>query len=256
MLKKLLAHPAVRDMELDDPRLSDARIGLIQNKGFLRKIYEEWYGFLASCLPEVPGAVLELGSGGGFLERIIPGVIKSEVFFLETLDVVLDARRLPFKDNSLRAVVMTDVLHHIPDVEMFFEEAGRCVKPGGVIAAVEPWVGLWSGFVYTHLHHEPYRPAADDWSFPSEGPLSGANSALPWIALDRDKERFTRMFPYWCIERLERDMPFCYLVSGGVSMRSLMPCCMYKGWRLFEKILKPWNKQLAMFCKILLRKQA
>jgi len=43
-------------------------------------------------------------------------------------------------DGSLRAIVMTDVLHHIPNVESFFAEAARCVRPGGVIVMIEPWL--------------------------------------------------------------------------------------------------------------------
>src|SRR5262249_31802772 len=37
-------------------------------------------------------------------------------------------------------------------------QATRCVRSGGVVAMIEPWVTPWSRFVYTRLHHEPFQP--------------------------------------------------------------------------------------------------
>ncbi len=42
---------------------------IIREKGFLRQIYEEWYRLLIGHLPDGGGAVLEIGSGGGFLKE-------------------------------------------------------------------------------------------------------------------------------------------------------------------------------------------
>jgi ubiquinone/menaquinone biosynthesis C-methylase UbiE len=44
----------------------------------------------------------------------------------------LSPRKLPFPDGSLRAIVMTDVMHHIADAECFSAEAQRTLVPGGV----------------------------------------------------------------------------------------------------------------------------
>lgn len=224
-LKSLLAHPLTRGLNIDDPQTTALRLEILRSKPFLRKIYEEWYGIIAAALPEGPGQVLELGAGAGFLRSMIPGVIGSEVFFCAHVDLVLDARRLPFRDGSLRAIVMTDVLHHVPDVERFFGEARRCLRPRGRIIMIEPWVTAWSAFVYRHFHHEPFLPAAATWTIQETGPLSGANGALPWIVLARDRARFAREFPEFRIESIRTLMPVSYLLSGGVSMRALVP-----GW--------------------------
>ena len=92
---------------------------------------------------------------------------------------ILNGQALPFASGSLRAIVMTDVMHHIPNVRLFFQEASRCVPPGGVISMIEPWVTAWSKFIYTHLHHEPFDPSAEEWAFPASGPLSGATTRCP-----------------------------------------------------------------------------
>ena len=119
---------------------------------------------------------------------------------------------------------------------------------------VEPWVTRWSTLVYTRLHHEPFDPGAEQWEFPSTGPLSGANGALPWIVFQRDRSRFEREFPQWSIERITPLMPFRYLVSGGVSLRSLMPGWSSSAWSQAEKILGDRGERMAMFAKIVVRR--
>ena len=42
-------------------------------------------------------------------------------------------------------------------------------------------------------------------------------------------------------------MPLRYLVSGGVSMRSLMPSVAYDAWRLLEAAVSPLNRHIGMF---------
>jgi hypothetical protein len=116
---------------------------------------------------------------------------------------------------------------------------------------IEPWVTRWSRLIYTRLHHEPFRPEADEWSFPPGGPLSGANGALPYILFQRDRDVFEREFPRWTIERLQPFMPLRYLVSGGVSMRSLVPGFSFAPIKAVERLLGP---KMAMFAHVVLRR--
>ena len=121
---------------------------------------------------------------------------------------------------------------------------------------VEPWVTTWSKFIYTKLHHEPFRPDATEWEFPATGPLSGANGALPWILFSRDRAQFELEFPGWKIEQVKPIMPFRYLLSGGVSLRSLTPVVSFSLWKGIEKSLDQFRDQLAMFAFICLRRVA
>ena len=259
MLKKMLAHPLVRGLSLDDPRTTELRRLIIREKKFLRGLYEEWYGDLMAAIPAPSagqGKILELGSGGGFLKELLPECLTSEVFPLSGVDLVLDARALPFAEGSLRAILMVDVFHHIPNVREFLREAERTLAPGGVIAMWEPWNTPWSRLIYRKLHHEPFEPCAADWSFPAAGPLSGANGALPWIVFERDKAVFEEEFPGLKMETLRRDYPFSYLVSGGASLRALAPGGFFPGVRWLERGLSCFSKQLAMFAFIVVRKTA
>lgn len=249
-VKRLLSHPDTRDLGIDDPRTTDLRKNIIQRNRFLWRIYDEWYRLLTACIPEGPGRVVELGSGAGFLGRYVPGLIASEVFPCSGIQIVLDARQLPFASGSLRSIAMVDVFHHIPESRAFFAEAQRCLRPGGSIVMIEPWVSTWSRFVYTHLHHEPFECDANDWTFPDEGPLSGANGALPWIVFERDRRRFESEYPQLKVQAIRPFMPFRYLVSGGVSMRQLTPEFAFAPWAALEKLFTPWPARWAMFALI------
>jgi len=252
ILKTWLAYPLTRGLDIDDPYTTQLRRQVIQEKSYLRQIYQEWYGVIAAALPAGVEPVLELGSGTGFLRDYIPDLITSEIFRCPDVSVVVDGQQLPFADGALRAIVMTNVLHHLPQPRRFFAEAARCVRLGAVVAMIEPWVTAWSRLVYTNLHHEPFRPEAPEWGFPSSGPLSSANGALPWIIFERDRAQFEREFSEWQIPAIRPGMPFRYLVSGGVSLRSLMPGCTFGYWRRIENSLQPWMKTWAMFAEIVL----
>jgi len=254
MLKSWLAHQLTKGLALDDPRTTFIRAEIIREKPFLRKLYEEWYKEIASALPPGNGALLELGSGPGFMQTVIPGLITSEVFWGSDVDLVMDGSQLPFADDSLRAIVMTDVFHHLSQPRSFLKEATRCVRTGGKVVMVEPWVSLWSRWVYQRWHHEPFRPDAPEWEFSPTGPLSGANGALPWIIFHRDRAQFEAEFPQWQIELIKPMMPFRYLVSGGVSLRGLQPSWSYGLWQRLEDALQPWMDKLAMFSLIVLQR--
>jgi SAM-dependent methyltransferase len=254
LLRRLLAHPLTRSLDLDDPRTTEIRREVISSKALLKAIYDEWYQMFARELPSGPGEILELGSGAGFCDRFIPGLITSEIFLCSGVRVVLDAERLPFSDGALRAIVMTNVLHHIPNVSRLFVRASQCLRGGGKLLMIEPWVTSWSRFVYKRFHHEDFCPERATWSFPSTGPISSANVALPWIIFQRDRDRFEREFPVFSIEFIRPILPFRYLLSGGISMKAFMPLRTNRAWAGLEGMLKSQMHRLGMFALISVRR--
>lgn len=65
-------------------------------------------------------------------------------------EVLADARKLPFSKNSFDTALLLHVLEHVDDPQMVIEEAGRILKPNGVLIISAP-------FLYP-LHDMPY-----DW---------------------------------------------------------------------------------------------
>jgi SAM-dependent methyltransferase len=254
MIRRLLAHPLTRNMDLDSPETTQLRKKIISSKPFLKRIYDEWYALHSEQVTSLAarGRTLELGSGAGFISDQLSDAITSDIFKVDGIEIVLDAQNLPFKRNSLKAILMTNVLHHIPHPGKLFDQAARCLVQGGAIVMIEPWLTGWSRFVYANLHHEPLDDKVDEWKIDSNGPLSSANSALPWVIFNRDYDKFQKEFPQFRTAQITPIMPFRYLVSGGISLRNLMPEASFRLWRGFENMLKPWMDNLGMFAKIVL----
>ncbi|MGD9132239.1 MAG: methyltransferase domain-containing protein [Desulfobacterales bacterium] len=255
-IRRLFSHPSTHDVDLDAPENTLRRAGVIQRKPFLKQFYQDCYSSMSKLLPgKINGPVIELGSGGGFLEEYISDLITSEILAIPTVDIQFDGQHMPFKYASVRALVMLDVFHHIPDPAAFLAQAAHILKPGGCLIMIEPWVTPWSRFVYQYLHHEPFEPAANKWRLQKGGPLTNANSALPWIVFDRDRRKFEDRFPEWQVKKISLHTPFCYLLSGGFVFKSIMPAACYPLCRRFENWLQPFNQLLAMFATIVVQRK-
>lgn len=237
--------------EIDSVETSLEHRSIIRRKRFLQEIYREHYEYFRKESSTAPSRnMLELGSGGGFIREIIPHVTTSDIVALPDCSLVCSAQDLPFGDQSLGAIMMINVLHHIQDVSAFFSEASRCLLPTGRILMIEPAHTLFSSFIFRNFHHEPFQPEQIHWQLPSGGRMSSANDALPWIIFMRDRALFEKRFPQLRIDCTEAYMPFRYLLSGGVSKPQLLPSFMYGTLKRCEQVLAPLNNVLGMFMKI------
>lgn len=237
---------------LDDPsRIFDIQI-TINRKRSLRKFYEAAYLRYKRCLSSCPahGLAIELGSGGGFVKKIIPELIVSDVLPYTGMDVVIDGTRLPFPNNSLKFIGMINVFHHIPDVEKMLAEVQRCLSPGGKMLIIDQHPGYISKPILKNIHHEPFVPEAKEWKFESGGPLSDANGALAWIVFRRDLVKFVNLFSRLRIVSYIPHSPLEYWMTGGLKSWNLIP-----GWgtplvRMVDRILLSISRNFASFVDI------
>ena len=248
--------PQTRDIEnLDDPAVTLLHSEIIQKKLFLKKLYIDFYKQFQRAVSDPQNKVLiELGSGGGFIKKVIGNVITSDILELPNVDRVFSALDMPFEQAGVDAFFMIDVLHHITDPRRFFKEALRCLKIGGKIVMIEPANTCWSRFIYKNFHHELFDPQAG-WELTGrQGPLSQGNDALPWIIFTRDRKIFEKEFPSLRIVGLRNHTPLRYLLSGGLSLRQLVPSFTYPAIKALEYLLSPIMDLLGMFQTIELEK--
>jgi SAM-dependent methyltransferase len=252
-LKKILAlNHTAEQADVDDPNTTLIHREIILSKPFLKRIYVDWYKGQFELLKDIPeGKIVEIGSGGGFIKDIYPQVITSDIMPLSVCDMTFAGEEMPFEKESLAAIIMVNVFHHIPNCELFLNEAKRVVKKGGKIVMVEPYNCAWSRFIYGRFHHEPFDVTAD-WKFISHGPLSSSNQALPYIVFERDRKRFDSIYPEFQIRSIRCHSPISYLLSGGVSMKCLVPNWSYSALSAFEKVFS--SRRFNMFATLEIQK--
>ncbi len=258
MLQKILEWlklPETKNIEnLDHPSTTELHKKIIEQKPFLKKLYLDFYNqFKKSFYLNPQGTFVELGSGGGFVKKVIPQIMTSDILPLHNTDLCFSAEHIPFKDSSIDAFFMLDVFHHFKHPVPILKEISRCLKPGGKIVMLEPANTLWGRFIYQNFHHENFDPSGG-WEIKGDGPLSSANGALPWIIFCRDKEKLEAQFESLKISKIKYHTPFRYLLSGGVSMKQLVPSFSYPLIKAIELILSPFHRWLGMFFTIEIQK--
>jgi len=240
--------------DLDDPETTMLHSAIIQNKPFLKNIYIDFYNQFKGSVRGEEGCFVEIGSGGGFIGDVMPNVIKTDILNLPNVDLRLSGVNLSFKSSSVDAIFMLNVFHHIHNPGNFLNEVTRCLKTGGKLVLIEPANTFWGRFIYKNFHHEEFDPKAD-WGLEDTGPLTVANGALPWIVFCRDKEKLKKQYPKLEVLKVKYHTPLRYLLSGGVSLRQLVPSFLYGFIQVIEVLLTPLNNVLGMFMKIEIQKK-
>lgn len=252
-----LDEPKLRGIAVGSPQWFAVQRQIIQSRPLTRSCYQAWYARLLEDERSVPGdggVLLELGSGSSFLKELCPHVVTSDV--CEGIaERVIDGRALPFADASVRAIFATHVFHHIPDVGQFLCEAERTLRPGGVLSLIEVAHTPFARFFFRHFHPEPYNDRTPHWSFTQADAMIDSNQALSWIVFQRDRERFEELFPTLRL-RKSSFLPWCsYLVSGGVTRRSLLPGALAPAVRFFDRLLRPLDPLMSLHWHLTIAKQ-
>lgn len=216
-------------------RFEKHRQAWAQNR-MLRALNADLYARLAAELPpEALGRRVELGSGPGFAREFIPGIVLTDLVGAPWHDREASAEALPFEDSSVGALVLFDVLHHLPSPRRFFAEAVRVLAPGGRIVMCEPYVSPMSWPVYRFFHEEPLDLGVDPLALqPGAGARDpfDANQAIPTLLFDRGRPAFEAAFPALAIKRFQRLSGFSCPASGGFSHGPFLPWAL---WSLLHR---------------------
>ncbi|MBI2517716.1 MAG: methyltransferase domain-containing protein [Opitutae bacterium] len=192
-----------------------------RQKPMLREIYHGFYRRIATRIdPQVPGLVVELGSGMGCIKEVIPRCITTDLFPNPWLDRRENCYQLSFADREVSHLILFDVWHHLRYPGTALQEFHRVLTPGGRLILFEPaasWVGR---FVYHFFHHEPVAvrdpitweappgfSAADADYYAAQG----SATRLFWWG-----EGHTRL-KGWHLREVHPLSSFDYFASGGFS---------------------------------------
>lgn len=134
-VRKSKSEPKLRGMDLVRPSLRDATYLDCRRRAEL--IAEQ-----AAKLPQVKN-LLDVGGRGKpyacfFSSRVANHYVLDVAEPAYSVDVVGDARIMPFSDASMDVVLITQVLEHIPDPIAVIGEIRRILKPGGTLLLSVP----------------------------------------------------------------------------------------------------------------------
>jgi len=132
----------------------EAKIGFTNSlKGILRRFPNFYYFFFFLLTPITPfgftarkslrsiprnsGLIVNIGSG---TKRIRSDVLNLDILPLPNVDIVAEATKLPFRDNSLDMVISEATLEHLPEPQKAIAEIRRVLKPGGLVYATAPFL--------------------------------------------------------------------------------------------------------------------
>ena len=83
---------------------------------------------------------------------IINTALQTKTWDNSKLDIVSDIIQIPLPDNSVDAIMCTEVLEHLPNPILAIKEFSRLIKPAGYLILTAPFASL--------VHFAPYHFAS------------------------------------------------------------------------------------------------
>ena len=225
---------------LDHKKIDFKNRKTYQNKDLIKIIYNDYYKNIKKNIYKSNiKKILELGSGGGNIKKIIPKCITSDQFKNNNIDRIENIYKINFKKNSISNIILIDVFHHLQFPSLALKEIHRVLIKKGRIIMMEPAMGLIPRFVYKIFHYEPNGfNLKINWNhIPKKIPSSNqyfAAQSLPWRAF------FLKELNLKSKYKIKLIKPFCdftFLLSGGYSYKALYPKFLYSFIKLIDKIL-------------------
>ena len=220
-------------------------------KPLLREIYAGFYRRILALIDlQLPGKVVEIGSGIGNLKTHLPQAVTTDLFPNPWLDLTCDAYEMPFPDGSVSHLVLFDVFHHLEAPNAFLKEARRVLSPAGRIILFEPYISWSSLPAYGLAHHEPVAwrrtiSLADKLPRPHTYYAAQGNATRLFF-----RHEISGWPEGWTVFHAQAFSGFHYLLSGGYSRPALYPAGGLKFVQRCDEFLSKWPRLFGARCLV------
>ena len=211
-----------------------------QNKKLIKIIYSNYYKKIKKNIYISNNRkILELGSGGGNIKKVIKKCITSDQFKNKNIDRIENIYKINFKKNSISNIILIDVFHHLQFPSLALKEIHRVLIKNGRIIMVEPAMGYIPRIIYKIFHYEPngFNLKIKWNNIPKKIPSSNeyfAAQSMPWRAFFLKELNLKSKYK---INYIEPFSDFAFLLSGGYSYKALYPKILYSFINLIDQIL-------------------
>ena len=238
---------ATRSIMLDSRQVEHDRIW--SQKPTLRMLYADYHSRLMNACPG--GRVLDIGGGTAHVKKTFSDIFSVDILPFPGIDAVCDAHCLPFPDAQFAGIIMIDLLHHLAQPIAFLKEAARVLRPGGVLAMIEPGMSPVAYPLYRYLHQEPVDMRSDPFaSLPADAGRDpfDANQAIPTLLFSADnRQRLHEFVPELTVRHVEWLSLFAFPLSGGFKSWCLVPARLAAALVRFEDMLPMAVRQFCGF---------
>jgi SAM-dependent methyltransferase len=210
------------------------------NKPLIRAINQDYYRDIKKYIyKNNKKKILELGSGGGNIKKMIKECITSDQFKNENIDRIENIYKINFKKNSISNIILIDVFHHLQFPSLALKEIHRVLIKNGRIIMMEPAMGLIPRIIYKIFHYEPngFNLKINWNNIPKKIPPSNqyfAAQSLPWRAFFLKELNLKSKYK---IKLIRPFSDFAFLLSGGYSYKAFYPKFLYSFIKLIDKML-------------------
>ena len=225
---------------LDHKEIDYKNRKIYQNKDLIKIIYNNYYkNIKKNIYLSDKKKILELGSGGGNIKKVIKECITSDQFRNKNIDRIENIYKINFKKNSISNIILIDVFHHLQFPSLALKEIHKVLIKNGRIIMIEPAMGLIPRIVYKIFHYEPngFNLRIKWNNIPKKIPLSNqyfAAQSIPWRAFFLKELNLKSKYS---IKLIKPFSDFAFLLSGGYSYKALYPKILYSLIKLIDKIL-------------------
>lgn len=221
-------------------------------------VYADFYHLIAQNLSGLSDSkVVELGSGLGNIQEVIPDCIRTDLFPYPWIDQIENAYQLSYEDESVSDIILTDVFHHLKYPGTALNELYRVLRKGGRVIMLEPCMSLLGGVIYGVFHTEPIAVTKRiEWF----APIGWSPNQIDYYAAQGNATRvfvngkYKTQLKNW--EKVEpiRLSAIAYAASGGYSVSQLYPTGMLPKFKKLEKILDYFPALFATRLLVILEK--
>jgi SAM-dependent methyltransferase len=213
---------------------------VFKKKNIIKLIYNNYYLLIKNnLLKNNKYPILEIGSGGGYIKKLIPKCITSELFKNRGIDRIENIYKIEFENNSLSNIILIDVFHHLEFPLIALNEIKRVLIKRGRLIMIEPAMGLIPRIIYKIFH---YEPNGFDIKINRHERLSSkfkikkyfSSQSYAWRIFFLNEINIGKNFKKIKIVPFS---DFAFLLSGGHSYRSFYPEIFYPFIKYIDKIL-------------------